>query len=97
MLMVVKLWDNIERCFFVEIYFLILYNLSMKKIILFLILLLICGCHKEEKNISELPNTNEIEEIEEIKEPVYIDDNPIKIGFYKKENGVYIRNKKDIN
>ena len=61
----------------------------MKKIILFLVLLLICGCHKEEKHIFELPNTNEKEEVEEIEEPVYIDDNPIKIAFYKKENGIY--------
>ena len=66
----------------------------MKKIFyLSLIILLFCGCSKKIETKKEIINSNieEKEEIEEIKESVYIDDNPIKIAFYKKENGVYKR------
>ena len=67
----------------------------MKKIVyLMLILLLINGCSSnklQENNNQEqitLQNDNEKNLQEELKEE-YNDNNPIKIAFYKKENGVY--------
>lgn len=65
----------------------------MKKIIyLSLILLLLGGCNKKLDNKKEIINNEPIKEIvEEIKEPVYVDNNPIKIAFYKKQNDKYIR------
>jgi len=61
----------------------------MKKIVLFLILLLVCGCQKEVDVNESSISSEEKSEIEV--EPIYIDDNPIKIAFYKKENGIYKR------
>ncbi|MBR3660898.1 MAG: hypothetical protein IKN63_03230 [Bacilli bacterium] len=65
----------------------------MKKILyLILILLIITGCSKElqEENTS-IKQESEIvdKEEEKIEEEKYVDNNPIKIAFYNKGNGVY--------
>ena len=76
----------------------------MKKILLILIIIFMIGCTKEDdeeiKRIEKLINDPPQAEVE--KEPVYIDVNPIKVGFYK--NGKLVKspyknkfsNKKDI-
>ena len=64
----------------------------MKKIVyLILIILLFSGCNQKKEIKKEIMDNNIEEKIEEVKEPVYIDDNPIKIAFYKRENGIYKR------
>lgn len=57
----------------------------MKKWILPLCLLLLCGCENKEENKVVINTTPEIkiEEVEEIpEEPKYVDTNPIKINMY---------------
>jgi len=71
----------------------------MKKIVyLSLILLLLVGCNKKVSKDIEIKNQDNQEEIlennvinEDSKKDNYIDDNPVKISFYKKNNGVYKR------
>ena len=69
----------------------------MKKVIyLSLILLLLSGCNNKLENKNEIidnkePEVMEPEKEEEPYEEPYIDTNPIKIAFYKKNNGVYKR------
>jgi len=64
----------------------------MKKIFLFLIILFFCGCQnkvvKDYKKPITIPEERDEEHIEE---PIYIDDNPIKIAFYRNNNGTYKR------
>lgn len=63
----------------------------MKKIVyLILILLLIVGCSNKIKN-KELKENNDVIEEEKIIIPEYVDNNPIKIAFYQKRNGIYKR------
>ena len=63
----------------------------MKKILyLILILLVLTGCNKQEEDITLNNNEPKVEEKEDLEEEEkYIDNNPIKIAFYKKENDIY--------
>ena len=66
----------------------------MKKIVyLILVILLIVGCNNkvEENDLKSNQKENIINEEPKEKIPEYVDTNPIKIAFYKKENGVYKR------
>ena len=60
----------------------------MKKILLILIVLLLCGCsHNKEDNVSTIDNIDdENDYIDETTIEQYIDDNPIKLGLFLYDN-----------
>ena len=56
----------------------------MKKVLIIIVILLTIGCSKENEVIEIKKDNTSQKEI--IKEPVYVDVNPIKVGLYKNGN-----------
>ena len=61
----------------------------MKKIYLILMLILITGCGVKDEPLKDNPKEEVKEEIKEETEPIYQDENPLKIALYKGGNNYY--------
>ena len=59
----------------------------MKKIFLLLLLILVAGCGVKEQEPQK--EKEEIVEEEKEKEPIYQDENPLKIGLYQNSGNLY--------